>query len=104
MTITTAGDELEGVSTSEIISRAPVLDSVYGTIRDLRQLTDDFGVMKHGKVVRGGSGGIKVVLRVPAQIWDKAVAKNPDLLWDKKAIYRFRDRHPEFAAYTPGGK
>jgi hypothetical protein len=75
-------------------------DETFDALQTLRNFTDEHAkYTSHGRIA-GGSGDLKIIARVPESVMIVALAAEPDLLKDKKTLFKWLDANPHFDAYT----
>ena len=94
-------DVLNYISDPKNLKRALVdSDKTFDLIKQLRDFTDDHAVMTSNGRIAGGSGNLKLIARVPESVMIVALAVEPNLLKDRKLLWKWLDANPQFAAYT----
>ena len=75
-------------------------DKTLNMIAQMRQFADDTStITSHGRVA-GHHKDLKLIANVPESLLIVALAVEPNLLKDKKKLYRWLDANPHFYAYT----
>lgn len=85
-----------------IIARRPETEATFRELADMRNLTDDVQGYRGDRKNRKTSG-FRVLARVQEHQLVAALAVEPDLLRDKKKLYRWVRRTKSAQAYTMGG-
>ena len=84
---------------SEVAVLSTKLDNIAGMKSDYDRISVP---SSHGRRY-GGTGEYKHMARIPDGVMSALLAIKPDFLQDRKAFYRWLQRHPEFAAYKKEG-
>lgn len=92
---------LNYISDPKNLKRALVdADKTFDYIDQMRRFTDDHAKQTNYGPVAGGAGDLKIVARVPESLLIVALSIEPNLLKDKKLLYKWLDANPHFYAYS----
>ena len=100
---TTSGSEtlLNQISTPDSLRRTLADgEKTLDVMAEMRRLTDEMAIPSVHGPIAGGRGDLKLVARVPEALLVVALAMEPDLLKNKKKLYKWLDANPHLYAYS----
>lgn len=86
--------------TAALANRSPNLAAKFDNIEGVRKEHDELSVWTNWGRRYGGTGEYKHLARIPDGVMSALLAVKPDFLQDRKAFYKWLNRHPEYRA-TP---